>query len=552
MADFEVRLLSSLAKVFPRNAPFSRHEEIWLSALGGETISFQVAYKQNEDIFRSWITLKVETANDEVVVNTRRVRYMPGYMPGFYKTDDGYLNSEDGLFPDLLESFDRLPSVTGVWQCIWVDIVVPPEAKSGRYPIKANLISADGEDLCSVETSFEIIAVDILPLDIPRTHWFHTDCLAEYYGVEVFSEKYWEIVENFASYAVKHGINTLLTPIHTPPLDTEVGGERLTVQLIDVTVTEGSDGDVYTFDFGKMERWVYMCRRVGVEYYEIAHLFTQWGAYHAPKIMGKKNGEYRRLFGWETDAAGAEYAGYLRQMLPALTAKLVEWGISDNVFFHISDEPNMDTYESYSSAWKIVGPLLNGYKIVDALTNYEFYKQGMVSVPVPAVDHIEPFLDGNVDELWCYYCCVQSYKVPNAFFMLPSYRSRILGVLMYKYNIAGFLQWGYNFYSCMHSIYPVNPFCVTDADGTFPSGDAFLVYPGKDGKPLASLRLLVVQEAFKDFMALKMLDKSIGRDEVVKLIDKGLAEPITFSSYPQNEEYILNLRQLVNRKIAEN
>ena len=34
----------------------------------------------------------------------------------------------------------------------------------------------------------------------------HTDCLANYYDVEVFSEKYWQIVENFVRTAVKENV----------------------------------------------------------------------------------------------------------------------------------------------------------------------------------------------------------------------------------------------------------------------------------------------------------------------------------------------------------
>ena len=549
---FEMRLLSSLAKIFPKNAPPERPEKAWLSALGGETISLQVAYKHSKTGRRGWAHLHV-SVQDEVTLQIRRVQYIPGYISSNFRTDDGYLCSEDGLFPDLLESIstDRLPLIPGTWQSIWIDITVPPETKKGNYPICVEIKTPAGEILGKCETTFEIVPADLPSLSVPRTMWFYTDCLAEYYGVEAFSEKHWQIVENFAAYAVRHGINALLTPIHTPPLDTEVGGERLTTQLIDVTVTENSDNVKYIFGFEKLERWVKMCRRIGVEYYEMAHLFTQWGARHAPKIMGMCNGEYVRLFGWETDATGAEYANYLRQMLPALTAKLHEWGIAEKTFFHISDEPSLTHLEAYMEARKIVEPLLEGFKITDALTNYDFYKQGAVSVPIPAVDHIEPFLEGEVPELWCYYCCVQSYKVPNHFFMQPSFRNRILGVLLYKYNIAGFLHWGYNFYKCVHSVYSVDPFRVTDADGAFPSGDAFVVYPGADGKPLASLRLMVAQEAFNDFRALKYLEALAGRETVLALIDEGLRTPITFKEFPQNEEYLLQLRLRINKKIGE-
>ena len=266
--------------------------------------------------------------------------------------------------------------------------------------------------------------------------------------------------------------------------------------------------------------------------------------------MGVKNGEYRRLFGWETDASGPEYTAFLQQMLPALTTKLTQLGISERTFFHISDEPRPDHMGQYMAVRKTLEPLLENFKIVDAITDYEFYEQGAVSIPIPAVDHIEPFIKSNAKELWCYYCCSQSYRVPNLFFMQPSYRNRILGVLLYKFNIAGFLHWGYNFYNSLHSVYPIDPYLVTDADGTFPSGDAFIVYPGKNDEPLASIRLMVMQESFNDLRALKLLEQLTSREYVLKLIDGELSQSVTFSCFPQNEDYLLNLRQRVNDEIG--
>ena len=38
-------------------------------------------------------------------------------------------------------------------------------------------------------------------MKVPHTEWFHSDCLANYYGEEVFSEEYWRIVENFVKTA---------------------------------------------------------------------------------------------------------------------------------------------------------------------------------------------------------------------------------------------------------------------------------------------------------------------------------------------------------------
>jgi hypothetical protein len=59
---------------------------------------------------------------------------------------------------------------------------------------------------------------------------------------------------------------------------------------------------------------------------------------------------------------------------------------------------------------------------------------------------------------------------------------------LYKFDIKGFLQWDYNFWSSQYSRCPISPYIVTDAGHDFPSGDAFLVYPGEEG-PVESFEL---------------------------------------------------------------
>ena len=131
-------------------------------------------------------------------------------------------------------------------------------------------------------------------------------------------------------------INLLLTPVFTPPLDTEIGGERPTVQLVGVHLT----GGVYSFDFTNLARWVSICRSSGIADLEIAHLFTQWGAKATPKIIADVDGVQKRLFGWNVPASSPAYRRFLEAFLPALIAELGRLGYSkDHLYFHISDEP---------------------------------------------------------------------------------------------------------------------------------------------------------------------------------------------------------------------
>ncbi len=134
---------------------------------------------------------------------------------------------------------------------------------------------------------------------------------------------------------------------------------------------------------------------------------------------------------------------------------------------------------------------------------------------------------------------------------MPSARNRILGVQLYKFGIEGFLHWGFNFYNSQFSLKHINPYAVTDADSAFPSGDAFLVYPGDDKKPEESLRLMVLFHAMQDIRAMELLEHLIGREAVVKEMEKGLGREITFSEYPVSDTWLLDFRRRVNEKIEE-
>ena len=193
--------------------------------------------------------------------------------------------------------------------------------------------------------------------------------------------------------------------------------------------------------------------------------------------------------------------------------------------------------------------LLEGCTIIEAVSDYLYYEKGLVDVPVCAVDHIEPFLEKRPPKLWSYYCCAQTKEVPNRFISMPSRRNRVYGILLYWHGISGILHWGFNFYNSMYSKKKLDPYESVDADEGFPAGDPFVVYPGKDGVPEESLRLMVFEEALNDYRALCLLESYVGRDQVLELIRREAGMELSFKRYPRNDKFILELRDKVNQKL---
>jgi hypothetical protein len=189
--------------------------------------------------------------------------------------------------------------------------------------------------------------------------------------------------------------------------------------------------------------------------------------------------------------------------------------------------------------------------MLDALSDYSFYEAGLVEVPACANNHIEPFLENKVKNLWSYYCCAQGNKVSNRFMSMPSYRNRIYGIQIYLHKIKGTLHWGYNFYNSVESRRQIDPYRVTDCDYGMPSGDSFLVYPGHDGIPEESIRIMVLDEAMSDICAMHLLESLADRETVVQIIEEEAGMKITFSQYPQEPTFCIRVRNRINKKISE-
>lgn len=541
---FQTRCLHSLVKVFP-DEPLEGTPYYKGTALLNEAYSFQVAYWS--ELYAKGLKVSIESALAQFV-GIYEVGLVPADYPAPGDHDNDFLRTAPGLFPDPLYPVDLkegLTALPGQWRSIWVAVNPEGQMVSGTYPITIRFQYSDGVQAGEETFTLELIGASLPEQQLTCTNWFHADCLATYYGTEVFSELHWELIGRFVETAAAHGINTILTPVFTPPLDTEEGRERPTVQLVGVT----RKGDNYQFCFDRLGRWIRLCRERKIRFFEISHLFTQWGARHAPKIIAEENGECRRIFGWETDAYGDEYREFLSQFLPELVKYLNEQGLGRNVFFHVSDEPALEHIENYKKARNIIEEYVKDFPIIDALSSYEFYKQGLIRQPVVCNDHIEPFLENGVPALWTYYCCGQYKEVANRFFAMPSHRNRILGYQLYKYDLAGFLHWAYNFWYSGLSRKWLNPFVSTDSGRCFPSGDAFVVYPGENGYPIESIRLKVFNEALQDMRAMRLLEELAGREHVLALLEEGLEEPLTFSQYPRNADWLLDKRESINMEL---
>ena len=555
----KTKLVSSLEKAFVEDS-LDKFESLGrISALRGERVSFQLLYTYDTSdgtmpqIYQAYIYLDGSLSKYATVRNVENVPVIRAVNPGM--TDDNYLKTTPGLYPDLLTPLrykgegylGRVAIRNDVTMALWIEVDLPDcECVSGEHSLTVTVKDADNKETVATETvSIKVINASLPEQTLYYTNWFHCDCLAQQYNVPVWSERHWEIIERYLVAAKRTGVNLILTPVFTPPLDTAIGKERLTTQLVGVT----KSGSEYSFDFSLLDRWIALCDKVGIKYFEISHFFTQWGAEHAPKIIATVDGVEKRIFGWDTDAFGDEYRSFLRSFVTAFLTHMKKDGRDKRCFFHISDEPTTEHFEHYKMAKSIVADLLEGYTIMDAASRYMFYEAGLMNTAIPANNHIEPFLEHKVEGLWTYYCCMQCVGVSNRLISMPSWRNRSLGMQLYKYDIKGFLQWGFNFYNNRHSGDAVIPYLDLCGDDWVPAGDMFFVYPASDGTPLECMRGVVFYEGLQDLLAMQLCERYYSKEEVVAAIERVHGAPIVFDRCAYSSREMLAIREAVNEMI---
>ena len=539
------------------------------SALRNEPFSFQVLYRA-ETKSRPCHPVSISILGENIEIETYRVDQVPITQAANLFNEEGYEGNEPGLYPDILSQRPAVPQIESIQnatelshfeigvsnllnalsndlQSLWVTL--NPNAKlieAKTYRIEIRMTSLlSGEILEEAEFCFEVIDALLPKSNVYYTNWIYEDAICDTFGVELYGKEFYRIFDDYLRNAAKHGQNTLLLPAFTPPLDTSIGKERRNVQLTDVRLKNGA----WDFGFDRMKEFIDHAKNCGILFFEHSHLFSQWGAEHAPNIYDTEN---NRIFGAETDATGEEYQTFLHAYLKAFLAFAKKEKIDNNLIFHISDEPSLSHLPAYEKAMHSVAEQLEHYPIADALSNVEFYEKGLVKQPVTAIDRSDEFYRSGAS-FWVYYTGGPHHKkASNRLITNTAGRTRVLGLQMYKYKALGFLHWGYNYCYDRLTNGTFDPRSNPCGYKQYP-GVAHLAYPtyGNPGCYVASsVREKHMQEAFLDLRALNLLESMIGREKTIFLCEEILKEPIDCRTIPRGNE-LFSLREKINAEIKK-
>lgn len=535
-------LETSLRRVFP-NSPEGSAEPLTVLAARNERMSFQACVR---NLRTGSIVVKAAVDAGDWRTQIRRVGYVP--MPHL-NTDvpkeeiDG-IGQVPGLFPDPLYPEDTAHIGPEENAAFWINVTVPADAAVGLRKVKVSLTIENEfrfpgwQNPKPVTVEMEV-RLNVRPLvirprkDFPVTQWINIESIWDYYKIEPFSERFWQLAEAYIADLVEHGVDVIYSPIfnNRHEIMPRPG------QLLRVRKTTA---DTCEFDFTDVRRWIRLALKHGANYLEWTHLFTPapTSGKHPQRIYERWEKTGEMLWPPETLASSDTYRKFLAQFLPQFRQVLEDEKALDRSFFHCADEPDgPEQIADYRKARGLLKELAPWMKVLDAMSDTTFAKEGLCDMPVPSIATAHIFDEAKCPH-WVYFCCGPRGEWLQRLLDTPLPKIRMAGWLFHKLQAKGFLHWGHNYWYRFCTGEIADPFQDT-AVGAWPGlpcGDPFVVYPGKDG-PIDSIRWEVFFESLQDYALLQ--------SAAISPNDK-LLEPLkSYAVFPKSEDWLHEARQAV-------
>lgn len=515
-------LSSSLVRYYPASRAEVR-DALSLDLARGERGSFQVVFRRGFNESHLDVTATA-AAPDGLDVQVRLVGYVPMAHINTATPLEELEGAEHipGFVPDPLLPQTTVHVGSNETHAYWITVTANEKTKPDSYPVSVTLTAEGEEDVTLTAQVTVHKAILTARRDFHVTHWFYADSLCAWYKTEIWEDRFWEIVQAYFRNVVDHGQDIVYIPVFTPPLD----GVKRPTQLMNVQ----REGDRYLFDWSLVRRWIETARACGVTRFEWTHPFTQWGVRYAIRIY-EGHGETATLL-WppDTTATSDTYRTFLAQYLPQLKEFLEAEGLMDVSHFHISDEPGEDALSYYRAAREMMRELAPWMKVMDALSEIEFAREGLTDTPIPVTQTAASFVKEGFPA-WVYYCCGPRGAYVNRMLDTPLTNIRMTGWLFYRMQARGFLNWGYNYWFKSQTTQLIDPFTTSDAAvwPALPYGDPFVVYPGADG-PIDSIRWEIFAESLQDYRLLQAA--------CIDPNDTSLAEIRDYNDFPKQAEWI--------------
>lgn len=493
-----------LVKVFPESnyfAPMEAHADV----ARGEHASFQFVVRANADIKELKIELSPLT-DGEATLSESKTGFVSYVKVGRASPDpskDSYAPMS-GYFPDPIVYEESRDVKFGNTQAIWVSVAIPVDCRTGIYK---GIIKVHGEINGKSFSESKNLEVEVFKPVIDNTslwvtNWFFLDrlhYLNNMEPVETHSDLYWELSRTMASTLAEYRQNVAM------------------ISPFDHTEFSYENGN-WVFDFTNFNLMVELFIDEGVI-----------GRLEGGHFGSRLNGDWVGPFGLhvpvlDNDSIDKELLPlsnpktkeFYNAFLPAFVENIRAKGWEKQYIQHIADEPIDENVESYIEISKFLKSLVPELKVIEACHTHQL--ENMVDVWVPQMNFLKDGLDfyhnqqNKGAEAWYYTCLAPKGEWANRFVELPLIKTRLLHWVNFKYNIPGYLHWGFNFWGSNSGIVTgEDPYddvsgMIVSSGNILPGGDCWIVYPGyKCIYP--SIRLEAMRDGIVDYELLLMYEE---------------------------------------------
>lgn len=481
-----------LVKLFPDSKP-EGHSPIVCEAAKGETATWQIALRCDRPVTDLEAAVSAfAIRGGDAHLSGARVRYV-GYVPvdrGLPAPPADRLRVPPCLYPDPL--LERAPEIeAGTTHAVWISLAVPMDAKAGEYAATLTLSGhAEGKAVVGKhELRLRVYDVTVGKSRLWVTNWFWNNARHMELKVEVDTPAYWALLARYALNMAEHRQNVAIVPV------------------LALTEFRPKQGGGWSMDFSRFNRWVNTFIRAGVigriEGGHIGGREGDWESRFLAQVPTVVDGAVRMT---NVPADSPEADAFYAEFFPALLENLRSNGWLNIYMQHLADEPIASNIASYRALAALVRKYAPGVPIIEACHTKDLI--GSVDVWVPQLNYLHQDFEhyqqrqAAGEEVWHYTCIYPMGEYANRFIEHPLIKTRLLHWINYRYGITGYLHWGYNHWGERNPYENLTgPF---DSHGYLPAGDAWIVYPGKDG-PIDSIRWETMRDGIADYELLCML-----------------------------------------------
>lgn len=445
--------------------------------------------------------------------------------------DPNYLSDDCAMIPDCLIPISPLDTITigNTPTLIWVTVYsnIP-----GEYAVDFEFTTEEQ----ALTTHFTLKVINhLLPKKINLLRCaISPHSIAEQGNFPLYSNVFWEHLEEHFKVAKRHGITDIITPLFSSEESRHLN--RSPDQLIKIREVNRE----YEYHYDQLDSWIMLANRCGIKNFTFQAIFPSMKRKKCPLVYGERFKHPYLIFSDEDDMLSDRFFTFLKDFLKKLNQHLQELDVNINITYLITDEIDENSVELYKDCVYKIKRALNGQNITYKLRNPDLFDLTNSPTPVVSIADIEPFSNMPYGP-YLYFDSDSSRGIANQLIASPSVRMRALGFLCYKYEVSGVMLYQYNSNISPLTYKRFNSLLSPDGEGSVPAGSTFMVYNELNG-PWPSIRLLMLRSALQDATALQILQGYVDRADIIKMIDQEFL--VTANQYSINED---NFTKLHNR-----